>query len=236
MAALGLKKMKAARPLHPSAPDIFRILIVDDHPLVRESLKKIIQREPDLAVCGEVADRDEALALAASTKPHLVICDLTLKSSHGLELIKDLCHQQSDVQIIVLSMHDETLHAERVIRAGARGYISKQEVPKKILQAIRHVLSGQIYWSEKAAAHVASKIARPSRPARKFSVDILSDREMQVFELFGSGQSSRQIALALGIDASTVETYRARIKEKLNLKSAVELLQYAICWSNNPKL
>jgi DNA-binding NarL/FixJ family response regulator len=228
--------MKDANQVYPAMESIFRILIIDDHPLVRESLKKMIQREPDLAVCGEAEDHDEALKLAASTKPHLIICDLTLKSSHGLELIKDLCDQHSEVQIVVLSMHDETLHAERVIRAGARGYISKQEVPKKILQAIRHVLGGQIYWSEKAAAHVASKIARPSRSSRKCSVDILSDREMQVFEMFGSGQNSRQIAVALGIDASTVETYRARIKEKLNLKSAVELLQYAICWSNNPKL
>jgi DNA-binding NarL/FixJ family response regulator len=227
--------MKNASQNLQKSENHFRILIVDDHPLVRESLKKTIQRESDLTVCGEAEDRDQALELAAHTKPHLVIIDLTLKSSHGLELIKDLCNQSPQVQIMVLSMHDETLHAERAIRAGARGYVSKQEVPAKILQAIRHILKGEIYWSEKAAAHVASKIARPSREAKKFSVDLLSDREMQVFELIGSGQSSRHIAVTLGIDASTVETYRARIKEKLNLKSAAELLQYAICWSN-PKI
>jgi DNA-binding NarL/FixJ family response regulator len=228
--------MKDANHIQSENPGGFRILIVDDHPLVRESLKKIIQREPDLTVCGEAEDRDQVLELVSGTRPHLIITDLTLKNSHGLELIKDLCNHHPEVQIIVLSMHDETLHAERVIRAGARGYISKQEVPAKILQAIRHVLSGQIYWSEKAAAYVATKVARLSHPTKSFSVDVLSDREMQVFELIGSGQSSRQIAVALGIDPSTVETYRARIKEKLSLKSAVELLQYAICWSNNPKL
>ena len=167
------------------------------------------------------------MELASNTKPHLAIVDLTLKNSHGLELIKDLCSHHPDVKIVVLSMHDETLHAERVIRAGARGFISKQEAPANILVAIRQVLSGQIYWSEKAAAHVASKVSRPSGSAKKFSVDVLSDREMQVFELIGSGQGSKQIAATLGIDASTVETYRSRIKEKLNLKSAIELIQHA---------
>jgi len=230
------QKMKDLSHGQPESHGAFRILIIDDHPLVRESLKKIIQRELDLVVCGEAEDRDQALELASKTKPHLAITDLTLKSSHGLELIKDLRNHHPEVRIVVLSMHDETLHAERVIRAGARGFISKQDSMEKILQAIRQVLNGQIYWSEKAAAHVASKVVRSSQTMEKFSVDVLSDREMQVFELMGSGKSSRQIAAALGIDASTVETYRARIKAKLNLKTAVELLQYAICWSNNPRL
>jgi DNA-binding NarL/FixJ family response regulator len=214
----------------------FRILIIDDHPLVRESLKKIIERESDLFVCGEGEDRDQALELVANCRPHLVIVDLTLKNSHGLELVKDLCNQHPEVQTLVLSMHDEMLHAERVIRAGARGFISKQETPLKILLAIRQVLAGEIFWGEKAAANVASKITRTSTSTKSFPMDLLSDREMQVFELIGSGQGTRQISVALHIDTSTVETYRARIKEKLKLKNAVELLQYAICWSNNPKL
>jgi DNA-binding NarL/FixJ family response regulator len=162
--------------------------------------------------------------------------DLTLKNSHGLELVKDLCNQYPEVHTLVLSMHDEMLHAERVIRAGAHGFISKQETPVKILSAIRQVLAGEIYWGEKAAASVASKITRTSNSTKSFPMDLLSDREMQVFELIGSGQGTRQISVALHIDTSTVETYRARIKEKLKLKNAVELLQYAICWSNNPKL
>jgi DNA-binding NarL/FixJ family response regulator len=227
--------MKDVNHNQQEGQDSFRIVIIDDHPLVRESLKKIILDEADLSVCGEAEDRDRALELVAHTKPHLAIVDLTLKNSHGLELIKDLCNRYPEVQIVVLSMHDETLHAERVIRAGARGYVSKQEAPAKILQAIRQVLDGRIYWSEKAAAHVASKVACPTRSTQSFSVDLLSDREMQVFELIGLGQNVRQIAVALHIDASTVETYRARIKDKLNLKSATELLQHAICWSKNPK-
>ncbi len=207
-----------------------RILIVDDHPLVRLSLREVIKREADLVVCGEAEDREQALLLVASAKPHLAIVDLTLKSSNGMDLIKDLRDQFPKVQILVLSMHDETLHAERAIRAGARGYITKQEATKKIMIAIRQVLSGDIYWSERAAARVASKIARASKPASASSVDLLADRELQVFELIGAGQSTRQIAAALHIDVSTVETYRARIKEKLNLDDSLALLQFAIRW------
>jgi DNA-binding NarL/FixJ family response regulator len=214
---------------------IIRILVVDDHPLVRESLKIIIQREPDLTVCGEAEDREQALELAAAAEPHLALVDLTLKNSHGLELIKDLGHRWPKMKILVLSMQDEALYAERVIRAGARGYITKQEAPGKILLAIRQILDGEIYWSEKAAARVASKVARSSRSNSGFSVEGLTDREVQVFELLGTGQSTQQIADALHINASTVETYRARIKEKLNLKNALELLQCAIRWSNDPK-
>ena len=207
-----------------------RILIVDDHPLVRMSLREVIQRERDLIVCGEAEDREQALAAVAASNPQLAIIDLTLKSSDGMELIKDLRDRFPKVQILVLSMHDETLHAERAVRAGARGYITKQEATTKIMVAIRQVLSGEIYWSEKAAARVASRIATRSRASTGFSVDCLADRELQVFELIGAGRSTRQIAAALHIDVSTVETYRARIKEKLNLKDALDLLQYAIRW------
>jgi DNA-binding NarL/FixJ family response regulator len=211
-----------------------RILIVDDHPLVRESLKKIIQNEPDLVVCGEAEDREQALEIVSATMPRLVIVDLTLKSSHGLELIKDLRERFPGVLSLVLSMHDEMIHAERAIRAGACGYITKQEIPAKILLAIRKILSGEIFWSEKAALQVASKIAHKPRAATKF--DLLTDREMQVFQLIGSGQSTRQIAATLHISASTVETYRARIKEKLNLDSGLELVRHAINWANTPIL
>jgi DNA-binding NarL/FixJ family response regulator len=215
--------------------DVVRILLVDDHPVVRESLKTMILREPDLTVCGEAEDREQALDFAAAAEPHLAIVDLTLKNSHGLELIKDLGNRWPKIKILVLSMQDEALYAERVIRAGARGYITKQQAPGEILLAIRKILGGEIYWSEKAAARVASKVARSSRSRANFSVEGLTDREVQVFELLGAGQSTHQIAAALHINASTVETYRGRIKEKLNLKNALELLQYAIRWSNDPK-
>jgi DNA-binding NarL/FixJ family response regulator len=207
-----------------------RILIVDDHPLVRLSLREFIRREKDLEVCGEAEDREQALTAAAATKPHLAIIDLTLKSSNGMELIKDLREQHPEVQILVLSMHDETIHAERAIRAGARGYITKQEATTKVMVAIRQILNGEIYWSERAAARVASKIAGPSHGVGESPVDCLTDRELQVFEMIGSGRSTRQIAAALHIDVSTVETYRARIKEKLNLKDSLALLQFAIRW------
>lgn len=209
-----------------------RILIVDDHPLVRESLKKIIQGEPDLVVCGEAEDREQALEIVSATGPRLVIVDLTLKNSHGLELVKDLRERFPEVQSLVLSMHDEMIHAERAIRAGARGYITKYEAPARILQAIRKILGGEIYWSEKAAARVASRIARAAPTTTKF--DLLTDRELQVFQLIGSGQSTRQIAATLHIDVSTVETYRARIKEKLNIDSGLDLVRHAINWANMP--
>jgi DNA-binding NarL/FixJ family response regulator len=212
-----------------------RVLLVEDHPVVRESLKRIIRQETSLHVCGEADDCKQALALVETTKPHLVILDLTLKDSHGLELIKNLRDQYPKVLSLVFSMHEEMLHAERAIRAGARGYITKQESPAKILLAIRQVLSGEIYWSEKAAARIASKIALRSRPSDDFSMEILTDRELQVFELMGLGQSTREIANSLHIDASTVDTYAARIKGKLNLKSRLELLQYAIRFQMLPK-
>jgi DNA-binding NarL/FixJ family response regulator len=212
-----------------------RVLLVEDHPVVRESLKRIIQQEASLNVCGEADDCKQALAMVEATKPHLVILDLTLRDSHGLELIKNLRDQHPKVLSLVFSMHEEILHAERAIRAGARGYITKQESPAKILLAIRQVLNGEIYWSEKAAARIASKIALRSRPSDDFSMELLTDRELQVFELMGLGQSTREIANSLHIDASTVDTYAARIKEKLNLKSRLELLQYAIRFQMLPR-
>jgi DNA-binding NarL/FixJ family response regulator len=212
-----------------------RVLLVEDHPVVRESLKRIIQQEASLNVCGEADDCKQALAMVEATKPHLVILDLTLRDSHGLELIKNLRDQHPKVLSLVFSMHEEILHAERAIRAGARGYITKQESPAKILLAIRQVLNGEIYWSEKAAARIASKIALRSRPSDDFSMELLTDRELQVFELMGLGQSTREIANSLHIDASTVDTYAARIKEKLNLKNRLELLQYAIRFQMLPR-
>lgn len=207
-----------------------RILIVDDHPLVRLSLREFIRREKDLEVCGEAEDREQALALVAATKPKLAIVDLTLKTSNGMELIKDLRSQYPAVHILVLSMHDETIHAERAIRAGARGYITKQEATTRVMVAIRQVLSGEIYWSERAAARVASKIAGPAQSTGALPTDCLTDREFQVFEMIGAGRSTRQIAASLHIDVSTVETYRARMKEKLQLADSLALLQYAIRW------
>jgi DNA-binding NarL/FixJ family response regulator len=197
-----------------------RILLVDDHPMVRERLTEVILRESDLTVCGEAEDRFLAMQKIAATHPHLVIVDLTLKGSHGMELIKDIRSQYPELAVLVVSMHDEMLHAERVIRAGARGYITKQEATRKIMLAIRTVLTSQI-----AATAVGRTRAKPSLP-----MDKLSDRELLVFEMIGQGHSTRQIADELHLDMRTIETYRARIKDKLNLKDANDLLQHAIRW------
>ena len=159
-----------------------RILIVDDHPLVRESLKRLVQAEADLTICGEAENCEQALTIVSTAQPHLVILDLNLKDSSGTDLIRDLREHHPKVLVLVLSMYDELVYAERAIRSGAHGYITKQEAPHKVLGAIRHILKGEIYWSEKAATWVASKIARRSGAAEGFYEGILTDREMQVFE------------------------------------------------------
>lgn len=207
-----------------------RILLVDDHPMVRERLAEVIQRESDLVVCGEAEDRIRAMELIASTRPHLAIVDLTLKRSHGLDLIKDIRSQHPDVAILVVSMHDESLHAERVMRAGARGYITKQEATKRIMLAIRTILNGDAYLSERMATQIAAAAVGGARTRPALPIDQLSDRELRVFEMIGQGYGTRRIAEELHLDMRTIETYRARIKDKLNLKDANDLLQYAIRW------
>lgn len=208
--------------------DPVRVLIVDDHPLVRECLCRLVERDSNFVVCGQAEDRLEALAVALRCQPHLALIDLTLKDSSGLELVRDIAKQLPNVKMLVLSMYDETTLAERAVRAGAHGYIGKQEPLEKIWTAVCQVLRGEIYWSEKAALCVASRIVSRSGLDRNGPVNMLTDREMQVFELIGNGRSTRQIAAALHIGVSTVETYRNRIKQKLNLKDAAELLQSAI--------
>ncbi len=167
----------------------------------------------------------------AACQPDLAILDLALKNSDGLELIKDIRVRYPKIVILVLSMYDESHFAERAVRAGANGYVCKQEAPARIMQAVRKVLRGEIYWTEKVAAQVASKVARPGLGARSLACDLLSERELQVFELIGTGASASQIAAALHIDASTVESHRAHIKTKMHYGSAGELLQGAIRWN-----
>ncbi|MBC8095658.1 MAG: response regulator transcription factor [Akkermansiaceae bacterium] len=209
-----------------------RVFLVDDHPLVRHALRDALRHEDGLEVCGEADDRDAALKGIASSDADLAIVDLRLRTSDGLELIRDLRDRHPKVLSLVLSMQDESVTAERAVRAGARGYVSKQETPKKIMEAVRKVLDGEIYWSEKAAAHVASRIALPTSASSSIA-DQLSERELQVFEAIGMGKSTNQIGDTLHIDVSTVETYRARIKDKLRLKDGSELLQTAIRWCLN---
>ncbi len=191
-----------------------KIVLVDDHPLVREWLANLINEQPDLQVCGEASNAPEALQLIGSAKPKIVIVDISLAGSSGVELIKNIKASYPDVATIVLSMHDESLYAERALRAGARGYIMKREATKKVLQAVQAVLDGKLYVSEKIAAMMAEKFVE-GRPARTESpVEELSDRELEVFQLLGRGYNTRQIADQLHVGFKTVQAYCARIKEK----------------------
>ena len=199
--------------------------------MVRERLAEVINRETDMAVCGEAEDRGSALEVIAREKPDLAIVDLTLKRSNGLDLIKDLHVMHPGLLVLVLSMQDEALYAERVIRAGAHGYITKQEATRKILDAIREVLGGRVFLSPGISAEILSRMLGKSKGAIR-SLEVLSDRELQVFDLVGQGFGTRQIAEQLSLDVKTVETYRSRIKEKLEIRDASELLRKAIAWKH----
>jgi DNA-binding NarL/FixJ family response regulator len=209
-----------------------RILLVDDHPLVRERLAEIINREKDLVICGDAEDRHQALQVVKTSRPDLVIVDITLKSSDGVELIRDIHARWPALLTLVVSMHDESLYAERALRAGARGYITKQEATRNILSAIRRVLAGQIYLNESIASRILSRLATPARAAGSTLAELLADRELQVFELTGRGLNTRQIAARLHLGVKTVETYRARIREKLDVKDPDDLLSIAISWTH----
>jgi DNA-binding NarL/FixJ family response regulator len=215
-----------------------RVFLVDDHPLVREWLTNLINQQIDLTVCGESETAPQALQAIAAVKPDIAVVDLSLKDSSGIELIKSLKESQPDVAVLVLSMHDESQYAERALRAGARGYVMKRETTRKVIEAIRRILEGRLYVSEKVAESMASHVAqrKSSEPGRS-PVEQLSDRELEVFEMLGQGQGTRQIAESLRVSVKTVQAYCARIKDKLNLTSATELLREAIRWneSRNPR-
>lgn len=222
--------MAKTRTTRKKSPPRTRVLLVDDHPMVRERLSEIIQAEPGYVVCGEADDRMPALEAVATTRPDIVIVDLTLRTSSGFDLIKDIQTGWPTVIVLVVSMHDESLHAERALRAGARGYITKQEATRNIIVALKTIRKGELYLGEKTALRIVERSAGGPCAGAGMSVDRLSDREFRVFELIGQGRSTREIAEDLGLDRRTIETYRARIKEKLNFKSANELVQHAIGW------
>ena len=190
----------------------------------------MIDREPDLEVCGEADSRATALTAFQESAPDLAIVDLGLRDSDGLDLVKDIRSLDPDMSILVCSAQDESLYAERVVRCGASGFISKQEPVTKVLEAMRKVLNGELYWSNEVAQSMATSAARGRSACNRWPDECLSEREMQVFELIGAGTGTPRIAAMLNIDASTVETYRVRIKEKMNLKDADDLLRAAIRW------
>lgn len=208
-----------------------RILLVDDHPMVRDCLAHLINQQADLAVVGEAESAVQALQTLETTVMDLAIVDLSLKGSHGIELIKDIAARFPAVPVLVLSMHDESLFAERILRAGARGYITKQEATEKVMVAIRRVLNGEIYLSDQISSKLLQKLTKNQAPTGSGTpLDVLSDREIEVYELIGKGQSTRQIAETMNLDIKTVETYRARLKDKLSLKDTVTLIQSATHW------
>lgn len=212
-----------------------RIFLVDDHPLVREWLSNLINQQADLVVCGEAETAAAALTGVAASKPQLAVIDLSLSSTSGLELIKDLKIQQPAVAIIVLSMHDEALYAERALKAGARGYVMKRETSKKIIAGIRRVLDGGIFVSEAISAAMALKYldggSATSEPASPVSQ--LSDRELEVFRLLGEGRGTAEIAERMHVSPKTIQAYCARAKEKLGVSTFTELIREAVRWKTN---
>jgi DNA-binding NarL/FixJ family response regulator len=216
-------------PKPPPAPALpVGVLLVDDHPLVRDRLAAVVNAEPELRVVGEAAERAEALAQALATRPALAIVDLNLRQSSGLELIKDLGAHLPDLRVLVVSMYEATHYAERCLRAGARGYITKQEATANILEAIRTVLAGGIYLNSDLARELAARTAVRGKAGPTELRDLLSARELMVFGLIGQGCSTQVIAGQLEIGAKTVETYQWRIRQKLGLKDSRALLQAAI--------
>ncbi|MGD2171638.1 MAG: response regulator transcription factor [Gammaproteobacteria bacterium] len=205
-----------------------RILIVDDHPLVRTGLAQLIGDCPDLEVCGEAGDMAEALRKLDELEPDLAIIDLSLAGGSGLDLIEHIKSHNAKLPMLVASMHDETLYAERVLAAGARGYINKQEAQDRIVRAIRQVLGGKVYLSERMTDRLLSGMVDANHEKR--DIDSLSNRELQVFELIGQGISTSRIAVQLNLSTKTIETHQAHIKKKLGLGSAHELTQRAIRW------
>jgi len=207
-----------------------KVLIVDDHPLIRQGVTRLVQQEEDLAVCGEAEDSQEALEAIAQTRPDIVVLDITLKATNGIELMTVLRKRFPDLPVLILSMHDEALYAERALRAGARGYVMKQDSPEKLIEAIRRVLGGEVYLSEAVTARVLKKIADGTPAQEPSPLDLLSARELEVFRLIGQGTATRDIAERLQVSVKTVDAHRANIKKKLELKSGAELVQQAIKW------
>jgi DNA-binding NarL/FixJ family response regulator len=209
------------------------VLIVDDHPVVRQGLAQLINQEKDLEVRGYAEDAFQAMQAIKDVRPDMVIVDISLKDTSGMDLIKDVKIQYPNLPILILSMHDESLYAERALRAGAKGYIMKHEATEQVITAIRRVLAGQIYVSDTMAAKMVTKLATGAAQPSASPVESLSDRELEVFRLIGEGHKTRDVADKLHLSVKTIETYRAHIKEKLGFKDGNELFRFAVEWVNS---
>ncbi|MCD4677630.1 MAG: response regulator transcription factor [Desulfobacula sp.] len=209
-------------------PNKKKILLVEDHPIFRLGLAELINQEEDFIAFGDSKDVEPAIMEIGTLKPDLIIADITLKNSDGIDLVKYVKKHHKNIPVLVLSMHDEYLYAQRALHAGARGYIMKQEAMESVVTAIHHVLAGKIYLNEKVKEHILSNISDTPESKEKTPIDRLTDRELQVFKMIGRGFSSRDIAENLFLSIKTIGTYRERIKEKLNLKHANELIRCAV--------
>jgi len=211
------------------------ILIVDDHPMMRQGLAQLINHERDLSASCEAGTASQALNMVVARKPDLVIVDISLPDKNGLELIKDIQVFHPYLPILVISMHDESIYAERVLRAGGRGYIMKQEGGRKLMQAIRQVLSGQIYLSDKMSARILEIFSGRKAEVVSSPVERLSDREFEIFQLVGEGQGTREIANRLNLSVKTIEVHRANMRRKLKLRTGTEVVHFAIRWMESRK-
>jgi DNA-binding NarL/FixJ family response regulator len=212
-----------------------KILIVDDHPMMRDGLAQLIGNQPDMEVCGQAGDACEGLEKVRLLKPNLVLADITLPGRDGLELIKDIQALEAGVSVLVLSMHDESLYAERVLRAGGRGYVMKQEGGKRIMEAIRQVSAGHIFVSEKMSSKILEIFSGHRPEAARSPVESLTDREFQVFQCIGRGVGTKEMARELHVSPKTVEVHRANVKMKLKIKNMAELIRYAVRWVDSEK-
>ena len=209
-----------------------KVLVVDDHPIVREGLAQMINREPDLWVCGDAANMQRALQLIEALRPDILIVDISLDGPDGLDLLKHIRAQDPGLPVLILSMHDESIYAERALRAGANGYIMKQEATDNVLDALRRILNREVYVSPRIANKMLQQfVGGNGTDKRHSSLDDLSDRELEVLRLIGAGHGTRQIAEELHLSVKTVETYQAHLKEKLALRNSRELVQYATRWT-----
>lgn len=220
----------------PSTAGAKRVLVVDDHPMTRHGVASLLRQQPGLQVCGEVDSARAALAAVRAEPPDLVVVDLSLGERSGLELIKDLHALHPEIPVLVFSMHYESLYAERALRAGARGYLMKSEGAAPLIAAVRAVLQGKVYLSEAMRDRAVHRFSRGAAQSPRENASLLSDRELEIFELIGRAQSTRQIARRLRVSVSTVETHRSHIKEKLGLNNATELVHAAASWGGGGSL
>jgi DNA-binding NarL/FixJ family response regulator len=214
----------------------FKLMIIDDHAVFREGLALIIEQEQDMTVCGEFESATPALKEVGTLKPDMAIIDISLEGTNGVELCKQLRARFPEMRLLILSMHKEFLYAERVLRAGANGYIMKQEGRKKLMLAIRHVLKGETYVSDAVKESILQNLSSTGRKMAASSIDRLSDRELEVFQFISRGYGTRQIADSLNVSMKTIETHREHIREKLNLKTTFELMQYALEWASQQRI